>query len=134
MMNGAKDGVRWMVTFWHPDGDRTAEPDFPKVDFWHPDKRTSRMAAARVLWELRERGDTREWVAAGYPDPFAVSRLSNHSPVWLLTYSDIKADENGDLNLKIFTGADMGLDHWGEVERLVWERRTAAEAYNEDGE
>lgn len=126
--------IRWMVSFWHPDGDRTTETDFPQVDFWHPDKRTSRMAAARVLLELRERGDSREWVAAGYPDPFAASRLSHYSPVWLLTHSDIETDGNGNLKFRVFTGADMGLDGWGEVERLISERREGAAAYNEDVE
>lgn len=127
-----KSKIRWMVSFWHPDGDRTTEPNFPKVDFWHPDKPTSRMAAARVLLELRARGDAREWVAAGYPDPFAASRLSNSSPVWLLTYADIETDGNGSLKFRVFKGADMGLDSWGEVERLMWERREGAAAYNED--
>ena len=129
MMNGAKDGVRWMVTFWHPDGDRTAEPDFPKVDFWHPDKRTSRMAAARVLWELRERGDTRDWVAAGHPDPFETPSLwYNPGANWTLRRSDLESDGNG--GVKIKSAAGFGLDNpaWDELENRIAERRAEAEA------
>ena len=82
--------VRWMLSFWHPNGSRNDEPDFPKVEFWHPDRESSRAAAARVLVELREkRGDQREWVAAGHPDPFEV-RVGRHtSGQWTLRYDDL---------------------------------------------
>ena len=120
--------VKWMVSFWHPDGDRTAEPDFPKVDFWHPDKRTSRMEAARVLWELRERGDTREWVAVGYPDPFAVGQFGYISASWTLRPADLESDGNG--GVKIKSAAGFGLDNpaWDELENRIAERRAEAEA------
>ena len=107
-MRDENASVRWMVTFWHPDGDRTAEPNFPKVDFWHPNKRTSRMAAARVLLELRERGDTREWVAAGHPDPFAVGQFGYISASWTLHYSDLESDGNGGVKIKSVAGAWKG--------------------------
>ena len=85
-----KQNVRWMVSFWHPNGSRNDEPDFPKVDFWHPDRESSRAAAARVLVELREkRGDQREWVAAGHPDPFEV-RVGRHTGgQWTLRCGDL---------------------------------------------
>ena len=124
MMNGAKDGVRWMVTFWHPDGDRTAEPNFPKVDFWHPDKRTSRMAAARVLWELRERGDTREWVAAGHPDPFETPSLwYNPGANWTLRYSNLESDGNGGVKIKSVAGAWKGRVDVDEMKRALADAR-----------
>ena len=60
------DGVRWMVSFWHPEGGRRDEPNFPDVEFWHADRETSMVEAARVLIELREvQEDERDWAAAG---------------------------------------------------------------------
>ena len=123
MMNGAKDGVRWMVTFWHPDGDRTTEPNFPKVSFWHPDKRTSRMAAARVLWELRERGDTRDWAAVGYPDPFAVGQFGYISASWTLRRSDLESDGNGGVKIKSVAGAWKGRVDADEMKRALADAR-----------
>ena len=46
------EGVRWMVSFWHPEGRVRDQPDFPLVEFWHPDRETSMAEAARVLIEL----------------------------------------------------------------------------------
>ena len=46
------DSVRWMVTFFHSEGRRQDERDFPKVDFWYPTKKASMEAGARVLQEL----------------------------------------------------------------------------------
>ena len=66
------DSIRWMLTFYHSEGGFRDEPDFPEVEFWHPSKRTSMEAGARVLLELKERGDTRDWRAVGHPDPFKV--------------------------------------------------------------
>ena len=67
-----KISVRWMVTFWHSEGNWRDEPDFPQISFWHPSKYASRSEAARVLIELREeRGDERDWIAAGYPRPLS---------------------------------------------------------------
>ena len=123
--------IRWMVNFWHPDGDRTSETDFPQVDFWHPDKQTSRIEAARVLLELRERGDTREWVAAGYPDPFVVNRVSDFCPVWLLIYSDIETDGNGAIRVKKPSESALWIDGFDAVKRRISERRLASVAYDE---
>ena len=83
--------VRWMVSFWHPDGDGRDDPDFPKVELWHPDKRSARAEAARVLIELREgRRDERDWVAAGHPDPLAVRAGHHVGGQWILRYGDLK--------------------------------------------
>ena len=41
------DSVRWMVTFFHSEGKRQDERDFPKVDFWYPTKKAS-MEAGRA--------------------------------------------------------------------------------------
>ena len=123
--------VRWMVNFWHPDGDRTTEPDFPKVDFWHPTKRTAQTAAARVLLDLKARGDTREWVAAGYPDPFVVNRVSDFCPVWLLIYEDIETDENGAIRVKLPFESALWIDGFDMIKRDIWERRLASLATDE---
>ena len=91
------DGVRWMVSFWHPDGGRNTEADFPKVEFWHPDRETSMAEAARVLIELREvREDERDWVAAGHPDPREVGAGGHPGGQWLLRYGDLKPPTPGE--------------------------------------
>ena len=83
--------VRWMVSFWHSDGDSKHEPNFPKVEFWHQDKQRARVEAARVLIELRElNGDERDWVAAGHPDPFEVGVGRHPGGQWVLRYGDLK--------------------------------------------
>ena len=80
-----------MVSFWHPEGDSKDEPDFPKVELWHSDKQTARAEAARVLIELREgRGDVRDWVAAGHPDPLEVGAGRHVGGRWILRYEDLK--------------------------------------------
>ncbi len=80
-----------MVSFWHPDGDSKEEPDFPKVKHWHSDKQTARVEAARVLIELREsRGDVRDWVAAGHPDPLEVGAGRHVGGQWILRYGDLE--------------------------------------------
>lgn len=125
MMNGAKDDVRWMVVFLPPDGRRVTDPDFPQVDFWHPDKRTSRIEAARVLWELRERGDTRDWIAAGYPDPLAVGQWGYISTHWTLRYSDLETDGNGGAKIKSVAGAWKGKVDADEMKRALADARAA---------
>ena len=117
--------VKWMVSFWHPDGRRATEPDFPQVDFWHPDKRTSRMEAARVLWELRERGDTRDWTASGIPDPWAVGQWGYISAPWTLRYSDLESDGNGGVKIKSVAGAWRGKLDADEIKRALAHARAA---------
>ena len=87
--------VRWMVTFWHSDGRSEDEAEFPEVDFWHSDKQSARAEAARVLIELVEqRGDKRDWVAAGHPDPFAVGIGRHPGGQWTLRYEDLVPDSD----------------------------------------
>ena len=78
------ESVRWMLTFYHSQGSWKEEADFPQVDFWHPDEKTSQKEAARVLRELKERGDTRDWRAAGHPDPFKVGSGQHPGGQWIL--------------------------------------------------
>ena len=78
------DSVRWMVVFFHPEGGAQGEPDFPEVDFWYPNKKASMEAGARVLRELRERGDNRDWKASGHPDPFEVGLGLYPGEQWIL--------------------------------------------------
>ena len=83
--------VRWMLSFQHPDGHSIAELDFPRVEFWHPDEQTSRAEASRVLIELREeRGDERDWVATGHPDPLEVGDGNHSGGQWNMRYRDAK--------------------------------------------
>ena len=78
------DSVRWMVTFYHSEGGSRDEPDFPNVEFWHPNKKASMEAGARVLQELKNRGDNRDWKVAGHPDPFAVGSGQHPGDQWIL--------------------------------------------------
>ena len=78
------DSVRWMVIFYHSEGGFHDEPDFPKVDFWHPSKKASMEAGAGVLRELKDLGDTRDWKAAGHPDPFKVGSGQHPGGQWIL--------------------------------------------------
>ena len=119
--------IRWMVNFWHSDGDRTTEPDFPEVSFWHPNKRTARMEAARVLAELRERGDARDWVAAGYPDPLAVSVSRHFGGRWILSLADLEIREAGEIRIKGLAETEPREGGWEEVLRLKHEQRLAHE-------
>ena len=82
-----------MVSFWHPDGSKRDEVGFPSVKFWHPDRESAREEAARVLMVLREeRGDDRDWVAAGHPDPFEVGAGRHPGGQWILRYRDLRRD------------------------------------------
>ena len=124
--------VRWMVSFWHPEGGNKEEPDFPRVEFWHPDKQSARVEAARVLIELREeRGDERGWVAAGHPDPFEVGVGRHPGGQFILRYGDLKqADketgrlaEKGLRGMKAADGAWKGIVDGEELKRTLQEAR-----------
>ena len=78
------DSVRWMVTFFHSEGGSRDEPDFPQVEFWNPNKKASMEAGARVLQELKDRGDNRDWKAVGHPDPFKVGVGQHPGGQWIL--------------------------------------------------
>ena len=132
--------VRWMVVFWHPDGDARGESDFPEVTFWHPDRRSARQEAARVLTELREeRGDTRGWVAAGHPDPSEVGAGRHPGGQWILRYRDLgrgsdeavdtRSANNGIRRTKSAAGAWRGIIDGEELKRTLYEaRRTGSRA------
>lgn len=101
-----KEAVRWFLIFWHPEGAARDEADFPAVEFWHHDRESARAEAARVLIELREqRGDTRDWTAAGHPDPYAVADGRHPGGQWTLRYRNLQRnDENGAV---VFRGGDV---------------------------
>ena len=117
--------IRWMVNFWHSDGDRTTEPDFPEAPFWHPNKRTARTAAARVLWELKERGDERDWIASGHPDPVEADVWAYISTAWTLSAQDVESDGNGGAKIKSVAGFGIGNPAWAELEKSIARRRAA---------
>lgn len=100
-----KEAVRWFLSFWHSEGTARDDADFPAVEFWHLDRESARAEAARVLIELREqRGDTRDWTAAGHPDPYAVANGRHPGGQWILRYRDLQRDgENGAV---VFRGGD----------------------------
>ena len=146
-MNDTKT-VRWMVSFWHPDGGSRDESDFPEVAFWHPDRESAREEAARVLIELREeRADGRDWVAAGHPDPFEVGAGRHSGGQWILRYEDLRRgdDANGaslmeggaaarradrrPKRTKPAAGAWQGIIPGEEVKQMLYEaRRTGSRA------
>ncbi len=123
--------VRWMVNFWHSDGSYRDELDFPRVAFWHHNRKIAREEAARVLIELREeRGDERDWVASGCPDPFEVGAGRHPGGQWILRYSDLRHDE-GDTQsahenrkrTKSAAGAWKGLVDGEQLKRTLYEAR-----------
>lgn len=115
-MNDARP-VRWMLSFWHPNGGSKDESDFPKVEFWHPDRASAREEATRVLIELREeRHDTRDWIAAGHPDPLEVGAGRHPGGQWILRYQDLKPGAAGDW---------QSMTDGEEMKRMIFEARKA---------
>ena len=91
--------ARWMVSFWHPEGRARDEVDFPKIALWHSDEKTAKAEAVRVLVELvEERGDNRDWVAAGHPDPLEVGAGRHRGGQFILRYQDLGRDNGDDGN------------------------------------
>ena len=127
--------VRWMVSFWHPDGRSRDESEFPEVAFWHPDRESAREEAARVLIELREeRADGRDWVAAGHPDPFEVGAGRHSGGQWILRYDDLehgaeagaaRSSRNGRRRTKTAAGTWRGIIDSEELKRKLYEARRA---------
>ena len=125
------DKVGWMLSFWHSKGDWRGEVDFPDVEFWQPDRKTARVEAASALTELRARGDMRDWVAAGHPDPREVAVGNHHGGQWVLRYADLEcaSAENGtrlsqeavDVGMagKCIVGTRSAADDWIGVD---WEK------------
>ena len=117
------ENVRWMLTFYHSQGSWKEEANFPKVDFWQPDKRTSQKEGARILRELKERGDTRDWQAAGHPDPFKVGSGQHPGGQWVLPPPPPKIfDPN-----KAFS-MDLSDEEWEAFDRALQQSRRSSEA------
>ena len=118
--------ARWMLSFWHSEGDWRGEAGFPDVEFWHPDSKTARAAAARVLAELRDSGDMRDWVAAGHPDPREVAAGNHIGGQWALQYDDLECATGaaGERVVSIRRAADdwSGVD-WEKMKRELHEAR-----------
>jgi len=118
--------VRWMLSFWHSNGDWRDEVDFPDVEFWHPDRKMAKAEAARALMKLRDRGDMRDWVAAGHPDPREVAVGNHHGGQWILRYDDLECDTGaaGKRIVGISSAADdwIGVD-WEKMKRELHEAR-----------
>ncbi len=125
--------IRWMISFWHSDGNSRDEADFPEVNFWHSNKYIARVEAARVLIELVEgRGDKRDWVAAGHPDPFEVGIGRHPGGQWVLRYEDLKQEDNAASKLsaeqrlsgmKSAAGSWRGLVDGEKLKRMLYEAR-----------
>jgi len=106
-----------MVSFWHPNGGWKDEGDFPQVEFWHSDRARAREEASRVLIELREeRGDTRDWVAAGHPDPLEVGAGRHPGGQWTLRYQDLRPKAAGHW---------QGMTDGEDMKRMIFEARKA---------
>ena len=83
--------VRWMLGFYVKSSGRVRlrELHFPEFEFWHPNRDACEAAGRRVLLELRERGDTRDWLAYGHPDPVEVSEGRHPGGQWLQELSHL---------------------------------------------
>ena len=115
--------VRWMVTFYHSEAGSRDEPDFPKVDFWHPNKKASMEAGARVLRELKERGDNRDWKAAGHPDPFVVGSGQHPGGQWILPLPPPKIFDPAKV-----PPMDLSDEEWDAFDRALRESRGRRES------
>ena len=117
-----KEKVRWILSFHHSEGGGRNDPNFPRVEFWQPNKFTSLQEAARVLAELREeRGDERDWIAAGHPDPFVVAKGRHIFGQWILRYDDLVPNSGG--KIKSFAGAWEGIVDGEEMKLVLDEAR-----------
>lgn len=84
--------VRWFVIFIKPEpngGGDVDTPDFPDLEFWHADKESARQEAERVMRELHEQGDDRNWKAVGHPDPLEVARGNHDVDQWIVSSEDV---------------------------------------------
>ena len=85
------DKVRWMLGFYNRETNsrHQFEDGFPEFEFWQEDEESCIREGRRVIIELRERGDTREWIAYGHPDPFEVAAGHHTHGQWILSSSDL---------------------------------------------
>ena len=82
--------TRWMLGFFVHGGewaDGRSEVGFPPYEFWHADQQACADAGEQVL---RARGDTRNWIAHGHPDPFEVGAGRHPGGQWLLSMKDLR--------------------------------------------
>ena len=112
------ESVRWMLTFYHSQGSWKEEAHFPKVDFWHPDKKASMLAGARVLKELMDRGDTRDWKAVGHPDPFKVGSGGYPGEQWILPSPPPKVFDPEKVSVM-----DLSNEEWEAFDKALRGRR-----------
>ena len=107
---------------WSPSTIRKAgsrdEPDFPRVEFWHSDKKASLEAGARVLRELKERGDTRDWKAVGHPDPFKVGSGEHPGGQWILPPPPARIFDPNKV-----PSMDLSDEEWDAFDRALRESR-----------
>ena len=117
------DPVRWMLTFYHSGGSFRDERDFPKVNFWHPNRGALVEVGARVLQELKDRGDTRDWRAVGHPAPFAVGSGQHPGGQWIFPPPPPKVFE-----LDKVPPMDLTDEEWDAFDRALRESRGRRES------
>ena len=90
MKKNDQPAVRWMLGFFvhNGEGDKH-EPNFPTFDFWQPDRDTCEAEGRRILLELRNRGDERNWIAYGHPDPYEVGAGRHPGGQWMQRLRDL---------------------------------------------
>lgn len=82
--------VRWTLGFLVHEGEgHCRERDFPAFTYWHPSREASEAEGVRVLRKLRDRGDERDWLAYGHPDPREVGAGRHPGSQWLRRLSDL---------------------------------------------
>lgn len=90
MTKNDQPAVRWILGFivHNGEGDRR-ELSFPLFDFWQPDRASCEAEGRRILLELRKRGDERNWIAYGHPDPYEVGAGRHPGGQWIQRLKDL---------------------------------------------
>ena len=87
------DDVEWILVFVEKES-TSDEEGFPPFEFGHPNRAACVAAGDAVLRTLVERGETREWVAYGHPDPWekgaAWDRGEQGGPFWRRRLSEVR--------------------------------------------